>query len=159
MNPANEHPLAKYGIMSSFSIGKSISNAKLKRMAKKMNISEDSDEFQESLKNHIIKETQLAIYNNKIPGVITNKKEHVQKLSSSSPVLSKEDFKKRARVALLATLVIQKTLEQKLTTEEQCFLIVKLVAGLGLTEEDFQNFHRKNGPQKPIDDDDEESDD
>ena len=151
MNPVNTHPLTTHGILASFSIGKSIKTSELKKIEKAMNISRDSPEFQELLRKQIVKETQLAIYNNKIPGLVTNQKTKVvsdtKKAGTKKSSKNKSDVdeaKKKMKLALFATLIIQKVIENDLTTNEQCFLVNRLVGGLGLNSDDFKKFHENS---------------
>jgi hypothetical protein len=161
------HLLSKHGIMSSFSIAKKLSDAKIKKIAEQSKLDEGSKEFHDHLKKQILRDTQLALYNNKIPGLISNekvKKPTVVKKSENTNATAKKqsslDEKKKARLALFATLIVQKILEQKSTTEEKCFLIVQIVNGLGLKDSDFKNFHTKSDPDDDdMDDEDDDDDD
>lgn len=165
MNTTGTHILSEHGILAAFSIAKKISHSEITKLSKELKLSEDSKEFQEHLKKQILRDTQLALYNNKVPGIISNEK--VKKTVSRPPVKpepskvqksSQMDEKKKAKFALFATLIVQKILEQRSTTEEKCFLLLQIVNGLGLKQSDFKKFQNQNPPDEDdiddIDDDD-----
>jgi hypothetical protein len=144
--------------MANFCIAKRVTPKTLKDLSKKLNKPEDSLELLEVLKQQILKDTQSAMFNNKIPGLITN----VKKKSNNSPKIGavvgerEMDVKTKARILLFVSAVIQKILEQKMTINDQCFLVTKLVSGLGLKEADFRMF---NGVPDDIDDECDDDDD
>jgi hypothetical protein len=124
----------------------------LRKIAKSKNISEDSVEFNDFLKKQVLRETQLAVFNNKIPGLITNVKIFVD----NAPIVSKKnesnEMKNKMKLTFFASLIIQKIMEQNLSVNDQCFLITQLVSGLGLKDTDFKDFQNDFPP------DDEEPD-
>ena len=172
IRPSQNHLLAKHGIMCSFTIAKRITQTKLKKMVKQLNIDENSQEFKTQLNNQIIRDTQLAVYNNKIPGWITNEK-LPRKVIPKDPTPNKPASKstrnskkknslsedKKAKLTLFATIIVRKILEQKSTTEEKCFLIHRIVSGLGLRDSDFKQFQNNNLMDDDDVDDDEDEDD
>ena len=149
--------------MASFTIAKRITQTQLKKMVKQLNIDENSQEFKTHLNNQIIRDTQLAVYNNKIPGWITNEK-LPRKVIPKDPTPNKPANKskkksalsedKKAKLTLFATIIVRKILEQKSTTEEKCFLIHRIVSGLGLRDSDFKQFQNNNLMDGDDDDDD-----
>lgn len=161
MNTSNTHILSEHGIMSGFSIAKKISNEQIKKLAQQLKMSENSKEFRDHLKRQILRDTQLALHNNKIPGIISNqndKKSEVKQPNSQKNQSVKKfslDEKKKAKLALFASLIVQKILEQKSTVEEKCFLIVQIANGLGLEDSDFKNYHARNEDVDDTDEDDE----
>jgi len=155
--PSQNHLLAKHGIMASFTIAKRITQSQLKKMVKQLNIDENSQEFKTHLNNQIIRDTQLAVYNNKIPGWITNEKlprkvipkdptpnKPANKSTRNSKKKSALSEDKKTKLTLFATIIVRKILEQKSTTEEKCFLIHRIVSGLGLRDSDFKKFQNDN---------------
>lgn len=148
-----DHILARYGVMANFSIAKKVTKQRIKRMSERLKTDDDSSlEFQEALKQEILKETQLAIFNNTIPGLITNAKKKATK--SSKTLLNHEQKRK---VTILSAIIIQSVLEKKLTKDETCLLIIQLVNALGLKDLDFKDFTQKYySPDDDIDDDDED---
>jgi uncharacterized membrane-anchored protein YjiN (DUF445 family) len=138
--------------MANFSIAKKVTKQRIKRMSERLKTDDDSSlEFQEALKQEILKETQLAIFNTTIPGLITNAKQ--KKSSTQNKTLLNDKQKKQ--VTLLAAIIIQSVLEKKLTKDETCLLIVQIVNALGLKDSDFKEFTNKYY----IENDDEDEDD
>lgn len=140
MMQSNNHLLAKYGIMTNFSIAKKITKKQLKSLTDKFGSSNDLSEV---LRNEILKETKLAIHNNKIPGIITNEKFPIKASNTENPNAT-IDLVKKTKLMYFSTLVIQKISDQNLTKDECCFIIVNLINGLGLKESDFKKFHDSN---------------
>lgn len=148
-----DHILAKYGVMANFSIAKKVTKERIKRMSDRLNTEDEmSAEFQEALKQEILKETQVAIFNNTIPGLITNAK--VNKSSIKPKIINDKDKRK---VTLLSAIIIQTILEKKLTKDETCLLIIQMVNALGLKDSDFKDFTQRYYIQ--TDDEDEDEDD
>lgn len=153
-----DHILAKYGVMINFSIAKKITKKRIEKMHKKLNTTDEmSEEFQNTLKKEVLKETQLAMFNNTIPGLITNIKK--QSSSKNSSILITEKEKKKI-VALTAGL-INAIAEYKLGKDEMCLLLIQLVNALGLKDVDFKKFNNTYGPKQssqPEDGDDDYDD-
>lgn len=146
-----DHILSKYGVMSNFSIAKKVTKERIKKMSEKLNIVDEfSLEFQDALKQEILKETQLAIFNNTIPGLITNTK---KKKESNKKTISITDKEKR-KIILMSSLIVNKILEKDMSKDETCLLIIQLVNMLGLNDVDFKKF-----TDIPPDNDYEEDDD
>ena len=144
-----DHILARYGVMANFSIAKKVTKERIKRMSERLKTEDEtSAEFQEALKQEILKETQVAIFNNTIPGLITNAK-------VKSPVKQKiiNDTDKR-KVTLLSAIIIQTILEKKLTKDETCLLIIQMVNALGLKDSDFKDFTKRYYIQTDDEDED-----
>jgi len=137
--------------MANFSIAKKVTKQRIKRMSERLKTYDDSSlEFQEALKQEILKETQLAIFNNTIPGLITNAKKKATK--SSKTLLN---YEQKRKVTILSAIIIQSVLEKKLTKDETCLLIIQLVNAFGLKDLDFKDFTQKYySPDDDIDDED-----
>lgn len=149
-----DHILSKYGVMSNFSIAKKVTKDRIKKMSEKLNVADEfSLEFQEALKQEILKETQLAIFNNTIPGLITNTK---KKKESNKKTISITDKEKR-KIILMSSLIVKTILEKDMSKDETCLLIIQLVNMLGLRDIDFKKF--TDISNIPPDDDDYEEDD
>lgn len=149
-----DHILAKYGVMSNFSIAKKVTKDRIKKMSEKLNtVDEFSLDFQEALKQEILKETQLAIFNNTIPGLITNSKK--KKESNHKMMLITERDKRK--IILMSSLIVKMILEKDLSKDETCLLIIQLVNTLGLRDVDFKKFN--DNSNIPPDDDDENYED
>jgi hypothetical protein len=150
-----DHILAKYGVMANFSIAKKVTKERIQKMSERLNTSdESSSEFQDALKQEILKETQLAIFNNTIPGLITNSK---KKINPHHKKLLLTDKEKR-QVTLLTAIVVKTILEKDLSKDETCLLIIQLVNALGLRDVDFKKFTETYNPNQDDSDDFEDID-
>jgi len=149
-----DHILARYGVMANFSIAKKVTKERIKRMSERLNTEDETSlEFQESLKQEILKETQVAIFNNTIPGLITNAK-------VKSPIKKKLiNDKDKRKVTLLSAIIFQTILKKNLTKDETCLLIIQLVRAFGLKDSDFKDFTNKYYIQNDNDDEDDHYDD
>jgi hypothetical protein len=150
-----DHILAKYGVMSNFSIAKKVTKDRIKKMSEKLNtVDEFSLDFQESLKQEILKETQLAIFNNTIPGLITNSKKKKEPNHKMMLITEKD----KRKIILMSSLIVNTILEKDLSKDETCLLIIQLVNTLGLRDVDFKKFN-DNSNTPPDDEDDENYED
>jgi hypothetical protein len=145
--------------MTNFSIAKKVTKERIKKLYKKLNTTDEmSEKFQNTLKKEILKETQLAMFNNTIPGLITNIKKQSSVKYGSMMLTEKE---KKKIIALTAGL-IEVIVEYKLGKDEMCLLLIQLVNALGLKDVDFKKFNNTYGPQqssRPEDDYDYDDDD
>lgn len=150
-----DHILAKHGVMSNFSIAKKVTKERIQKMSERLNTTDEtSSEFQDALKQEILKETQLAIFNNTIPGLITNSKKKITHQHKQLLITEKE----KRKVTLLAAIVIKSILEKDLSKDETCLLILQMVTALGLKDVDFKKFTDTYN-QNPDDYDDYDEDD
>lgn len=146
-----DHILSRHGIMANFSIAKKVTKQRLNKLIKELNETNvESKIFQDRLKDDILKETQIAYYNNSIPGLITNKTQKVAAKNNSS-IISVQTQKK---IAMLTTVILATIAEKNLSKEELCLFMIQLINGLGLKDIDFKRFH-----QNYTDEDDEDFDD
>ena len=151
-----DHLLAKYGVMSNFSIAKKVTSSRIKKLSERLNTTDEhSEQFQDELKKEILKETQLAMFNNTIPGLITNSKKPINSKTSSILLTEKE----KKKITLMTTILLRAILEKDLTTDESCLLIIQLVGGLGLKDIDFQKFNKTYNPRDEDDFDEDDEDD
>lgn len=126
------HILAREGILTSFSIAKKVTARDVKRLRDKMkNAKVNAEQLQELLRQSIIKETQQAVETHKIPGLIIG------------PVAMEEEKQKIMELTYFASLISKKLGEKKIGKYHSCYIINAIVNMLGLTEEDFDEFHRK----------------
>lgn len=150
-----DHILAKYGVMANFSIAKKVTKERIQKMSEKLNTTDESSvEFQDALKQEILKETQLAIFNNTIPGLITNSKKKVSPNHKKLLITEKE----KRQVTLLAAIVVKTILEKDLSKDETCLLLIQLVNALGLKDIDFKKFSEMYNPPPDDDSDDYDED-
>jgi hypothetical protein len=131
MTTAN-HILAKEGILTTFSIAKKVSAKDVKKLRDKLKSAKiDADKLQELLKSTVIKETQKAIETQRIPGLI---------------IIGAEESEEKKRIMELtyfSSVIAKKLSEKKIDKYHSCYIINAIVNMLGLTEEDFDEFHRK----------------
>ena len=141
--------------MSNFSIAKKVTKDRIKKMSEKLNtVDEFSLDFQEALKQEILKETQLAIFNNTIPGLITNSKKKKEPNHKMMLITEKD----KRKIILMSSLIVNTILEKDLSKDETCLLIIQLVNTLGLRDVDFKKFN-DNSNTPPDDEDDENYED
>ncbi len=126
------HILAKEGILTTFSIAKKVSAKDIKRLRNKLKSSKaDAEKFQDLLKTAVMKETQQILQTQNIPGLIINGSEDV------------EEQKKIMELTYFASIISKKLADKKITKYHSCYIINAIVNMLGLTGEDFDEFHRK----------------
>ena len=131
MTTAN-HILAKEGILTTFSIAKKVTAKDVKKLRDKLKSAKiDSDKLQELLKSAVIRDTQQAIETQKIPGLI------IEGAAES------EEKKKIMELTYFSSVIAKKLSEKKIDKYHSCYIINAIVNMLGLTEEDFDEFHRK----------------
>jgi hypothetical protein len=95
------------------------------------------------------------MFNNTIPGLITNSKKPLNSKTSSILLTEKE----KRKITLMTTVLLQAILEKDLSKDETCLLIIQLVNGLGLKDTDFQKFNKTYNPTDVDDLDDEDDED
>lgn len=150
-----DHILSRHGIMANFSIAKKVTKQRLNKLIKELNETNvESKIFQDRLKDDILKETQIAYYNNSIPGLITNKTQKVAAKNNSS-IISVQTQKK---IAMLTTVILATIAEKNLSKEELCLFMIQLINGLGLKDIDFKRFHQNYTDEDDEDFDDEDDD-
>jgi hypothetical protein len=131
MQTAN-HILAKEGILTTFSIAKKVTAVDVKKLRDKLKSSKlDADKLQELLRTTVLKDTQKAIESQKIPGLI------IEGLEES------EEKKRIMELTYFASVIAKKLSEKKVGKYHSCYIINAIVNMLTLTEDDFDEFHRK----------------
>lgn len=126
------HILSKEGILTTFSIAKKVTARDVKRLREKMkNAKVNAEQLQSLLRQSIVKETQEAVESHKIPGLITVSRK------------VEEEKQKIMELTYFASLIAKKLAEKKVGKYHACFIINAIVNMMGLTEEDFDDFHRK----------------
>lgn len=129
----SNHILAKEGILTAFMIARRVNSMDVKGLKEKFKGTKiKSDKFQELLTKKILKETQDAFENNKIPGLMTKE------------VITEQEEKKRImELTYFASIMTKKLVDNNISKYHSCYVINAMVNMLGLTEEDFNEFHRK----------------
>lgn len=131
MQMAN-HVLAKEGILTTFSIAKKVTAKDVKKLRNRMKSAKiDADKLNELLKKAIVKEVQSTIDTQHIPGLIV------------AGVEETEEKKKIMELTYFASIVAKKLSDKKIGKYHSCYIINAIVNMLGLTEEDFDEFHKK----------------
>lgn len=150
------HILTQMGILTAFSISKKITTDEVNKFLKKHKKSgKTEEEIGEMLRNKIFDEIKSAIENQKIPGLIGPIN------STSIHNLNETTIPNINDINKLVTIVATKMMEKKYDKLSLCYFINYMVNILGLTEKDFEKFHKKMSSQNkdPDDEEDEDEDD
>lgn len=133
MIETTNHILSKEGILTTFSIAKRISKKDITKLRQKIkNNKLDALKFQDVLKKSVMEDTKKAILSKKIPGLIIPDK-----------YISNEEKKLMMELTYFASIISKKINEKKIDKYHSCYIINAIVNMLGLTESDFDEFHRK----------------
>jgi hypothetical protein len=147
------------GVMSSFSVAKKITEEDIsKYFSKHKRAGKSEKQIGEMLRAQIVSDISKAVEKNQIPGIIS-----VDELPENLGI-DKEVVENMPELNRLIIIITNKMAEKKYDKMSLCYFINSIVNMLGLSEEDFNKFHRKNGPvdaEEPDDEDynDEEPDD
>jgi hypothetical protein len=126
------HILAKEGILTTFSIAKKVAARDVKKLREKLKTAKvDAEKLKELLRNAVIKETQSDIGSKQIPGLILGGFEE------------NEEKKRLMELTYFASIIAKKLAEKNIGKYHSCYIINAIVNVLGLTEEDFDDFHRR----------------
>lgn len=147
MDEGANHILNKYGILKSFSISKKFTEEELNFMAKKLKRGKSEEELVEMLKAKIVEEIMEASEKGTLPGMILN-----QKRIAPIPIQGIETLNK------MVEIISHKIRSKNLDKMSLCYFINFLVGSLGLSEEDFEEFHRKVSEAQGEDPDDDDED-
>jgi hypothetical protein len=91
-----------------------------------------SSKMQEMLRRKIVEETQAAFETQKIPGLMVKE------------VLNEQEEKKRImELTYFASIMAKKLTDNNVGKYHACYVVNAIVNMMGLTEEDFDNFHKK----------------
>lgn len=127
------HILTQTGILSSFSISKKITEDEIRAVMKNAEKKgKTEEEVLNVIKGRIMKEIVDATHSGVLPGIIIEKTE-----PSIIPIKHIEALNR------MVTVLSDKLQSKKLDKLSMCYFINYLVGSLGLTEEDFEEFHRK----------------
>ena len=132
MMHTTDHILAKEGILTTFSIAKKVTAKDVKKLREKIKTAKmDADKLHELLRMSIIENTQKDIETQKIPGLI---------------IAGMEDTEEKKRIMELtyfASMISKKLSEKNIDKYHSCYIINAIVNMLGLTEDNFDEFHKK----------------
>ena len=153
MNPTI-HIINQMGVMSSFSVAKKITEKDIsKYFSKHKRAGKSEKQIGEMLRAQIISDINDAVEKNEIPGIIS-----VDGLPNNMGI-DKEIVKNIPELNRLIVIIAHKISDKNYDKMSLCYFINSLVNMLGLGEEDFNKFHKKNGPVDAEDEPDNEDND
>lgn len=127
------HILSKEGILTTFHIAKRVSKKDILRLKDKLTSDKTSDQkLRKLLTKKMMEETKTAFINQTIPGLIV-----------AGQSIPDEEKRKMMELTYFASVVAKKIGEKQLSKFHACYVINAMVNILGLTESDFDEFHRK----------------
>jgi hypothetical protein len=133
MTQAVNHILSKEGILTTFSIAKKVARKDILLLQKKLaGVKDKNPKFKTLITRKMLEETRKAFLDQKIPGLII-----------PGQNIPGEEKKKMMELTYFASVVAKKISEKKLDKFHSCYIINAIVNMLGLTEGDFDEFHRK----------------
>ena len=133
------HILNQLGVLASFSVAKKITEEDIQKYFNKQKRSGKSEkQIGDMLHAKILEDIQQALMKNEIPGLISSQ-ELAKQLGLDQAVVDKVPELNR-----LVVLLAHKLSEKKYDKMSLCYFINSLVNCLGLTERDFEKFHRNN---------------
>lgn len=140
------HILNQLGVMTSFSVAKKVTEEDMEKyFVKHKKEGRSEEEISAMLHNKILHDIQDAIRNNEIPGLISVK-EMAQQYGLKPSIMERIP-----ELNKLGMILAQKLSEKNYDKMSLCYFINYLVNVLGLTEQDFEKFHRQKDDK---DDDD-----
>lgn len=147
------HILTQMGILSAFSVAKKITEEDVSKFFKKYKkTGKTEEEIGVILRDKIYEEIHDALLNQKIPGLI----------SAGNLVVPSKDGKDDGLLVDLNKFIVviaHKLAERNYNKMSLCYFINSLVNLLGLTEKDFEQFHRKMSEENKDENDDDDNDD
>lgn len=121
------------GVLKTFSIARRISEEDIKKFSSQYSKLNKKDlSITEYLRREMAIKMQDDFINNRVPGLIFDDVEPTH-----------EEHSKLMDLTQFASLVSKKIVEKKLNKFYYCFIVHSLVNMIGLTDEDFNDFHRK----------------
>ena len=140
------HILNQMGILTTFSVAKKISEDDMNSFfAKQKKLGKSEAEMNDMFYNKILNDIQDAISRNEIPGLISS-----QELARQMG-LDADTVDKIPELNRLVMIIAQKLSDKKYDKMALCYYINSLVNVLGLTEKDFENFHRNRKDEEEED--------
>lgn len=129
----SNHILSKEGILTSFSIAKKVTVKDIKKLRDTLKNSKmDAKKLQDALRKAVIKGAKETVDAQKIPGLLLD------------GIFAENEEKKRImELTYFASIIAKKLAEKKVGKYHSCYIINAIVNMLGLTEEDFDDFHKK----------------
>ena len=142
------------GVIISFAVAKKISEQEISKFfAKGKKDGKSVKELNNIIRDKVIGEIEEAITNRKIPGLLSPE-ELAKEMGIQQNIIANMPELNR-----LIMLIGHKLSEKKYDKMSLCYVINSLVNLLGLTEDDFEKFHRQNNGKEDDEMDDENDDD
>jgi len=133
------HILNQMGVITSFSVAKKVSEDDIhKFFLKGKKSGKSTEELNNILRNRVLTEIEEAVTHRKIPGLLSPE-ELAKEMGVQQHVINNMPELNR-----LIMIVGHKLTEKKYDKMSLCYFINSLVNLLGLTEQDFEKFHRQN---------------
>jgi hypothetical protein len=133
MTQSVNHILSKEGILTTFSIAKKVTKKDALALQKKLFGSNSKNrKIKKLLTKKMLEETRKAFLDQKIPGLII-----------PGQNIPDEEKRKMMELTYFASIVAKKIAEKKIDKFHSCYIVNAIVNMLGLTEGDFDEFHRK----------------
>jgi hypothetical protein len=147
MQQAPVHILNQMGVITSFAVAKKIPEERLtKFFTKGRKNGKSVDELNKIIRDKVVGEIEEAVASHKIPGLLSPE-ELAKEMGIKQSIIA--DMSELNRLIMV---VGHKLTEKKYDKMSLCYFINSLVNLLGLTEADFEKFHRQNNPNKNDDD-------
>ena len=138
------------GVITSFAVAKKVSEEELTKFFNKgKKEGKTVAELNDIIRKKVIAEIEAAVLSRKVPGLLSTE-ELAKEMGIKESIIT--DMPELNRLIMI---VGHKLAEKKYETMSLCYFINSLVNLLGLSENDFEKFHRQNNP----DENDEEDDD
>ena len=143
------HILNQMGVITSFSVAKKVSEDDIhKFFSKGKKSGKSTEELNNILRDKVLGEIEDAVTHRKIPGLLSPE-ELAKEMGVQQKVITNMPELNR-----LIMIVGHKLAEKKYDKMSLCYFINSLVNLLGLTESDFEKFHRQNSNDGDDDDED-----
>jgi len=155
MSNGFNHLIAKHGVLTAFSIARKVSKKDIKQISDKIKKKcKTKEEFNELLQKEVLKTTKYAMTQDFIPGLILPEKNNKQSVKKELA-----DEKKLMKFNYIANIISKKLMDNKLSKDEICYIILTILSSLGLNDQDFKNFNDKYGTfDENIDDENDDDD-
>jgi len=128
-----KHILSQMGVLKTFSIARRISEEDIKKFTSQYSkLNKKNLSITDFLRQEMTAKMQDDFINNRVPGLIFDDVEPTH-----------EEHSKLMDLTQFTSLVAKKMVEKKLNKFYHCFIIHSLVNMIGLTDEDFNEFHKK----------------
>jgi len=133
------HILNQMGVITSFSVAKKVSEEDVCRFyAKGKKMGKSERELDNILRDKVVGEIEEAVVNHKIPGLLSP-----QELMAEMG-LPPGIIRNMPELNRLIMVVGHRLAEKKYDRMSLCYFVNSLVNLMGLTESDFEKFHRQH---------------